>query len=136
MTREQMELIAAKLAGTDITRLDLSGPEGQWLIVNEAGQTRISFVSAQDRVTVKAPHAGVLLTTHPLRSTPLVRSGDQIKKGQVIALLQAGPLLQSIVAPCAGTVLSMPAPEGELVGYGTTLFELQAETSGGIRDAD
>jgi acetyl-CoA carboxylase biotin carboxyl carrier protein len=125
-----MELIAAQLAGTNITRLDLSGPEGQWLIVTEAGQTRISFVSAQDRVTVKAPHAGVLLTTHPLRSTSLVRSGDQVKKGQVIALLQAGPLLQSIVAPCTGTVLSMPAPEGALVGYGTTLFVLEAETSG------
>ena len=130
MTRAQMEEIALQLAGTDIARLDLSGPEGQWLIVNEAGQTRISFVSAQDRVTVKAPRAGLLLTTHPLRSTPLVRSGDSVKKGQVIALLQAGPLLQSIIAPCAGTVLSMPVPEGALVGYGTALFELQAETSG------
>ena len=128
MTREQIEQIGALLDGTDIIRLDLTGPQGHWRISHVEGQTHIAFVSSEERVAVKAPHAGVFLTSHPLRNSPLLAQADQVTKGQVMGLLQVGPLLQPILAPCSGLVMSAAVLEGTLVGYGTILFELQAET--------
>ena len=136
MTREEIGQIAALLVGTDIARLELTGPQGQWCISHEAGQTHISFVADADRVTVTAAHAGVFLTHHPLRSHALVTQSEQIKQGQVLGLLQAGPLLKTIVAPCDGVVRATIASDGALVGYGTRLFDLQVGASGGMSDAD
>jgi biotin carboxyl carrier protein len=130
MTREQIEQIAALLVGTDIACLELAGPQGQWRITHEAGQTRISFVADADRITVTALHAGVFLTCHPLRNNPLIMPTDQVKQGQVIGLLKAGPLLKPVVAPCDGALIATTVCDGALVGYGTQLFELQAGTSG------
>ena len=130
MTRDQIEQMAVLLEGTDIARLDLTGPQGHWRISHTEGQTHIAFFSLEERVAVKAPHAGVFLSSHPLRKSPLLAQADQVAKGQVMGLLQVGPLLQPILAPCSGSVMSVAVLEGTLVGYGTVLFELQAETSG------
>jgi acetyl-CoA carboxylase biotin carboxyl carrier protein len=130
MTREQIEQIAALLSGTDIGRLELTGPQGQWRINHDAGEIRIDFIPAKDRMTVTAPHAGVFLVSHPLRNAPLVTQSERVNQGQVIGLLQAGPLLKPVLSPCTGSVISIAVADGALVGFGTVLVELHAEPSG------
>ena len=73
---------------------------------------------------IVAPCPGVFLPRHPLREAPLVAAGQAVARGTVLGLLRAGPLLLQVAAPRSGTLVAVKAAEGDLVGYGTELFQL------------
>lgn len=125
MTNDQIAQIADWLAGTDIALLELTGPDGQWLVTNHAGKTQIALVAGHESVTVKAAHAGVFLTCHPLQTEPLAIPGSPVAQGQILGLLQAGPLLLPVTAPQAGVLVKVLGADHSLVGYGSPLFELR-----------
>ena len=47
-----------------------------------------------------------------------------VRRGEVIGYLKAGAVLRPVVAPSDGVLSRQLADEGQLVGYGTALFEL------------
>jgi acetyl-CoA carboxylase biotin carboxyl carrier protein len=73
---------------------------------------------------VVARHAGVFLTTHPARSTPLVETGARVRAGDTVALLQIAELCLPVVAPADGKVGEWLVEPGTIVGYGTALMVL------------
>ncbi|WP_321893027.1 acetyl-CoA carboxylase biotin carboxyl carrier protein [Paraburkholderia tropica] len=85
----------------------------------------VSRNSAQPRtIKVSASSAGIFLTMHPARSTPLVEAGAQVKPGDVVGLLQIAQLCVPVLAPIDGVVTQTLAAHGATVGYGTPLLEL------------
>ncbi|MFB9124715.1 acetyl-CoA carboxylase biotin carboxyl carrier protein subunit [Paraburkholderia dipogonis] len=81
--------------------------------------------SAQSQtVSVSASSAGIFLTMHPARSTPLVEAGAQVKPGDIVGLLQIAQLCVPVTAPIDGVVTRTLAAHGTTVGYGTPLLEL------------
>lgn len=70
--------------------------------------------SAGDQV-IKAPMAGSILEVK-------VAVGDQIEKGQTIAILEAMKLENEIKASCSGTVKSIAVSKGSAVKNGDTLI--------------
>ena len=75
-------------------------------------------------VSVTAKSAGIFLTTHPARSTPLVSAGAHVKLGDIVGLLQIAQLCVPVVAPVDGVVTQLCHAHGATVGYGTPLLEL------------
>jgi acetyl-CoA carboxylase biotin carboxyl carrier protein len=75
-------------------------------------------------ISVTAKSAGIFLTTHPARSTPLVSAGAHVKLGDIVGLLQIAQLCVPVVAPVDGVVMQLCAVHGATVGYGTPLLEL------------
>jgi acetyl-CoA carboxylase biotin carboxyl carrier protein len=73
---------------------------------------------------VRAGSVGLLLHTHPLRSEPLVKVGQQVAAGQALALLKIGLVLLPVSAPRAGVVSRIVAPDASAVGFGEPLIEL------------
>jgi acetyl-CoA carboxylase biotin carboxyl carrier protein len=73
---------------------------------------------------ITARSAGVFLSTHPARSTPLVSAGDHVKPGEIVGLLQIAQLCVPVVAPVGGMVMRLCVAHGTTVGYGTALLEL------------
>ena len=73
---------------------------------------------------VIATSAGVLLTCHPMRSTPIVEPGAAIREGDVLGLLRVAQLCLPVVSPSDGVVVKWLVEPGATVGYGTVLMTL------------
>ena len=54
----------------------------------------------------------------------MVKNGDQVKKGQVIAILEAMKMENEIVAPTDGTVISVDIEKGQNVNLGDSLVQI------------
>jgi len=63
---------------------------------------------------VKAPMPGTVLSV-------AVKSGDSVKEGQTLLVLEAMKMENEIVAPCAGTVKALNAAKGAAVESGAVL---------------
>jgi acetyl-CoA carboxylase biotin carboxyl carrier protein len=137
-TAEQLQQMAAWLAGTDIGLLELRTPNGTLRLGRNGlpADERVPLDGpASDEgmapdpapTVVTASSVGVFLQAHPLHDAPAVRPGDRVAAGQALGLLQVGPLLLPVDAPVAGQVAQVRAETGGTVGYGTALFELRAD---------
>jgi len=79
--------------------------------------------------TVVSPGMGVFTLKHPIAASPYVTEGQVVAEGDVMALLAIGPVLTAVKAPRDGTVRSVLAREGAVVGFEDRLFELEAAES-------
>jgi len=68
--------------------------------------------------SLTAPMPGTVVKVH-------VREGDEVEEGQLILVLEAMKMEQSVTAPHAGRVASLPHPEGALVPGGAVLAEIE-----------
>ncbi len=64
--------------------------------------------------TVTSPMPGTILSTN-------VSNGAQVKKGDVLMILEAMKMENEIIAPCDGTVASVNVSNGASVETGTVL---------------
>ena len=138
MRPDQIQQIADWLAATDIGLLELHGPghtlqlrhDGGGIEVVQRDDTAPAETSAEpDTLTVTAPSLGVFLQRHPLRAETLAAPGAAVSAGQVLGLLQIGPLLLPVTAPADGCVIEPLVDHGTVVGYGTPLMVLQVTTT-------
>ncbi|MFM0126527.1 acetyl-CoA carboxylase biotin carboxyl carrier protein [Paraburkholderia sediminicola] len=88
------------------------------------GLARAAETAQTQAVSITAKSAGIFLSTHPARSTPLVSVGDHVKPGDIVGLLQIAQLCVPVVASADGVVMRLCVAHGTTVGYGTLLLEL------------
>ncbi|SDI04785.1 Biotin carboxyl carrier protein [Pseudomonas flavescens] len=74
---------------------------------------------------VKASGPGVFFATHPDEAEPFVRSGDEVDSGQLVGMLQVGALFLPVRSEFAGRVREVQVADGQVVGFGQTLLELE-----------
>lgn len=131
-TSQRAAELAAWLAGTDIDLLELRTPHGT-LRLGRQGEDIVELPGQEERadetdetetVAVKASSVGVFLRSHPLATQPLASIGQHVQAGQLIGLLNIGPLLLPVAAPQAGIVDALHVQGGVAVGYGTALVDL------------
>jgi acetyl-CoA carboxylase biotin carboxyl carrier protein len=124
---EQARVLGALLAGTAITLLELTTPDGTIRLVRDGGAapSQPAPRPAPDVTTVKSHAVGVFHHGHPLHSGALVQPGDIVRAGAPVGLLRVGPLLLSVTAPVGGIVQRHLVQDGTTVGYGTPLLLLQ-----------
>jgi hypothetical protein len=69
---------------------------------------------------IRAPQAGRFTLSTPEGEEPMFPR--RVRAGEILACLRVGPLLLPVSAPSEGTCPPPLAEEGDLVGYGETLF--------------
>ena len=128
----QVQELAAWLAATDVGLLELRTPEGV-LRLGRAAEPGSGIVEldAHDEdspaaCVAAAPSVGVFLHAHPLHAEPVARLGERVSAGQPVGLMKIGPLLLPVHAPQSGVAIAFLVPDGQAVGWGTPLVELQA----------
>ncbi|HCW74877.1 MAG TPA: acetyl-CoA carboxylase biotin carboxyl carrier protein subunit [Clostridiaceae bacterium] len=77
-------------------------------------------VSAGSDEKIEAPIQGTILSV----TAP---AGTQVKKGQILAILEAMKLENEIVSPFDGTVTSVLIKEGQVVDSGTLLMTISTK---------
>lgn len=77
--------------------------------------------------TITATTVGVFYRSPSPGAPPFVAEGDEIGRGQQIAIIEAMKLMLPVEADKGGRVAEVLVGDGEAVEYGTPLFRLAAE---------
>lgn len=81
--------------------------------------------NTQSAKIVKSPLVGVFYTAPSEDAEPYVSVGDTVKKGQVLAGVEAMKLMNEIESEYDGVVAEILAQNGQGVGYGEPLFVIR-----------
>ena len=81
--------------------------------------------SAGDAVEIKAPLVGTFYQAPGPDDQPYVKVGQQVKKGDVVGIIEAMKLMNEVVAPQDGVILSIDVTDGNMVQYGQVLFTMK-----------
>lgn len=74
---------------------------------------------------VKSPMVGTFYIKPSPTAEAYVEVGKEVKKGDVLCIIEAMKLMNEIESEYAGTVVEILVKDGEAVEYGTPLFRIQ-----------
>lgn len=74
---------------------------------------------------VTAPLAGVFYRASKPGEKPYVESGQEVKKGDTVGLIEAMKMMSEIPAPCSGVVETIEVKDSDFAAYGTTLMYIR-----------
>ena len=107
----------------------IAAPSGLNNVVAGNTQTQAEQVtdneSAGDAVEIKAPLVGTFYQAPGPDEQPYVKVGQQVKKGDVVGIIEAMKLMNEVVAPQDGVILSIDATDGNMVQYGQVLVTMK-----------
>jgi len=78
-----------------------------------------------DLAIVKSPIVGTFYRSSEPGAKPFVETGQTVKKGQVLCIIEAMKLMNEINADCDGEVAKVYVENGQAVQYGERLFALK-----------
>ncbi len=109
---KRLECTAVKLA--DTLHLWYQGKHRKFTIAANASDGTGQALENQ----IIAPMPGLLQQLH-------VKFGDQVKAGDVVAILEAMKMEHPLIAPCDGKVIALHAKQGNQISDGALLIELE-----------
>ena len=80
---------------------------------------------AEEGVFVTSPLVGTFYTAPAEDAEPFVKVGDTVKKGQVVAIVEAMKLMNEIESEFDGVVTKVLVENEQTVEYGQPLFEVE-----------
>lgn len=73
---------------------------------------------------MKSPLVGTFYAAPSEDAQPFVKVGDRVKKGQVLAIVEAMKLMNEIESELEGEIAEIYVANGEAVEYGQSLFRI------------
>ena len=138
-TENSINLLIKKLKDENLGSLKFSNKTISIEISNSSGsvQTVQNPVSSQPQnvsntqanepsnmQSIDSPMVGIIYLTPKPSSPPFVKSGQKIKKGDTICLIEAMKTFNEIKSDKDGVVKSILVKNGEAVEFGQPLFEI------------
>lgn len=80
--------------------------------------------SAVEGEIVKSPMIGTFYSKPSPTSNPYVEVGKEVKKGDVLCIIEAMKLMNEIEAETSGKIAEILVKDGEAVDYGKPLFKI------------
>lgn len=85
----------------------------------------IEVVTQEEYKTIVAPMVGTFYAAANPSAEPIVKIGMQLKKGDVVCILEAMKLMNEVEADVEGEVIDILVKNEEMVEYGQPLFLLK-----------
>ena len=103
-------------------------PAGSAAVAPAAGSTPAPAApEASDLVLVRSPMVGTFFRAPDPNSPSFVNTGDRVKVGQVLCIIEAMKLMNEIEAEVAGEIAKVHHENGQPVQYGEALFSLRPD---------
>ncbi|TBV09963.1 acetyl-CoA carboxylase biotin carboxyl carrier protein [Phytopseudomonas dryadis] len=134
MKIDEIRQLAVWLGEAGLTAIELKRGDESVLLrrtarISPSASLSASVTPARGRerlaCAVKASGPGVFFATHPDETAAYVQGGDVISLGQLVGVLRVGALFLPVRAAVAGRVRQVSVADGQIVGYGQTLIELE-----------
>ena len=138
-TENSINLLIKKLKDENLGSLKFSNKTISIEISNNSGSVQIaqSPISSQlqnvsntptnessSMQSIDSPMVGIIYLTPKPSTPPFVKSGQKIKKGDTICLIEAMKTFNEIKSDKDGVVKSILVKNGEAVEFGQPLFEI------------
>jgi acetyl-CoA carboxylase biotin carboxyl carrier protein len=78
-----------------------------------------------DLAIVKSPIVGTFYRASEPGAPPFVETGQTVRKGQVLCIIEAMKLMNEINAECDGEIVKVYVENGQAVQYGERLFAIR-----------
>ena len=78
-----------------------------------------------DLAVIKSPIVGTFYRSAEPGAKPFVEIGEEVKKGQVLCIIEAMKLMNEINAECDGEIVRVYVENGQAVQYGERLFAIK-----------
>ncbi len=129
--KEIIELMKA-VADNELTKFELEHGNTK-LIMNREKKTETVAIAtaAQSPVNepegnvIKCPLVGTFYTSPSPEAETFVKVGDQVKKGQIVAIVEAMKLMNEIESEYDGVVEAVLVENESTVEYGQPLFRIR-----------
>jgi acetyl-CoA carboxylase biotin carboxyl carrier protein len=140
MNTEELFLIMDKFESSTLAELTVEDNETmiamkknieQNIIVPQTVQAQTEPVEVKKEIEaftgtlIKAPLVGTFYRASSPEAKPYVNVGDQVKKGDVVALIEAMKLMNEIVAPVDGVIDEILIENEELVQFDQVLIKMK-----------
>jgi acetyl-CoA carboxylase biotin carboxyl carrier protein len=90
--------------------------------VAEAAKVVVPEVSSSSSLTIKSPMIGTFYTSSNPSSPVFVNVGDEVKKGQVVCIIEAMKLFNEIESEVSGRIVKILVQNATPVEYDQPLF--------------
>jgi acetyl-CoA carboxylase biotin carboxyl carrier protein len=80
-----------------------------------------------DLAVIKAPLVGTFYASAEPGARPFANVGDQVRKDQVLCIIEAMKLMNEIKSDCDGEVSAVYVQNGQAVQYGERLFAVKVQ---------
>ena len=138
-TENSINLLIKKLKDENLGSLKFSNKTISIEISNNSSSVQIAqnpvssqlqnFSNAQtiessNMQSIDSPMVGIIYLTPKPSSPPFIKSGQKVKKGDTICLIEAMKTFNEIKSDKEGVVKSILVKNGEAVEFGQPLFEI------------
>lgn len=110
-----------------ITRIEAAVPQNIERQVVSAREEKSAASVEEEKgiVTVTSPLVGTFYRAPAPDAKPYVETGDIVKKGQIICLVEAMKLMNEIEADINGKIAAILVENGQPVEFGQPLFKIE-----------
>lgn len=143
MDIERIEALIDIIKDARVTELTVK-KDGSGVTLRKSPRSCVQVVLAPQAVVQEAPkeaapdhEAGTALPTGPVVFAPMVgifhavdgiaKPGTQVKKGQVVGIIESMKLMNDVVSDTDGNVAEVYVEDGMPVEYGQVLFRLEEQ---------
>lgn len=94
---------------------------------HQSSQTITSTNQQTNHTIIKSPLVGTFYASGTPTGKPFVEVGQQIKKGQVVCIIEAMKIMNEITSPFSGVVKEVFVHNGDVVGFDHNLIRVGGE---------
>jgi acetyl-CoA carboxylase biotin carboxyl carrier protein len=137
-TSNQIDLLIRKLKDNELVSIKISNKTNSIEITNSITtnlknihQTQSNSINQNSEsektvniLSIDSPMVGIVYMTPKPSSPPFIKSGQKVKKGDTICLIEAMKTFNEIKSDKDGVIKSILVKNGEAVEFGQPLFEI------------
>lgn len=144
MEYEKIKQLIEEMGNSKLTEVDIEFPDGtkismkkdriQETVVQAVQDTPIMIPNTTIEVQkekkgniIKSPMVGTFYLKPSPAAEPYIEIGKEVKKGDVLCIIEAMKLMNEIEAEYTGKVTEILVKDGEAVEYGTPLLRIEGE---------
>ena len=145
MEYEKIKQLIEEMGNSKLTAVDIEFPDGTKIsmkkdkmqeriiqntsiIKNDTIENQIKEDTAEKKGNIiKSPMVGTFYLKPSPTAEPYIEIGKEVKKGDVLCIIEAMKLMNEIESEYTGKVTEILVKDGEAVEYGTPLFRIEGE---------
>lgn len=145
MEYEKIKQLIDEMGNSKLTEIDIEFPDGTKIsmkkdkiqekiiqntsiVENDTIENQIKEDKNEKKGNIiKSPMVGTFYLKPSPTAEPYIEIGKEVKKGDVLCIIEAMKLMNEIESEYTGNVIEILVKDGETVEYGTPLFRIEGE---------